>query len=151
MNKKQIIISKEDAVFWMDENGHWHNEHGRFEHPRIIKYFNASIKKDAQGYYLAQSRDGMEEKVYFKYQETAVFIVGLKETQEGLVLGLNTGETIGFDPSRLQVKNDSLYLNTDEHLMKFTSQAMVRLSRYLQEDEDGRLVFSFRGKDNIIG
>ncbi|MCP4022082.1 MAG: MFS transporter permease, partial [Desulfobacteraceae bacterium] len=65
--KKQIIIPKEDAVFWMDKHGIWHNEHGPFEHPKIIKYFNASIQKDDQGYYVNQATGEFEEKVYFSF------------------------------------------------------------------------------------
>ena len=52
--KKTIVIPKENAVFRMDGNGIWHNEHGRFEHPKIINHFNRSIQKDEQGYFLSQ-------------------------------------------------------------------------------------------------
>ena len=54
---KQIIISKENAVFWMDNQGHWQNEHGPIEHPRIIKYFNACIRKDTSGYFVHQKTE----------------------------------------------------------------------------------------------
>ncbi len=58
----------------MDANGIWHNEHGRFEHPKIINHFNRSIQKDDLGYFLSQMIDeAKEEKVYFPYEETAVF------------------------------------------------------------------------------
>lgn len=145
---RQVVISKEDAVFWMDENGCWHNEHGKFEHPRIIKYFNTSIKKDTQGYYVSQSTDQVREKVYFRYKETAVFVVDIKE-DNGLLLLLNTGKTVSFDPDGLTIKGDSLFAATKEHLMKFSSQAMVKLSRYLKE-ENGSLILSYQGKEWTI-
>ena len=46
----EIVISKEDAIFWLDENGRWHNAHGEFQHKKIIDYFHSSIKKDKKGY-----------------------------------------------------------------------------------------------------
>lgn len=143
--RRQVVISKEDAVFWMDENGQWHNEHGKFEHPRIIKYFNASIKKDDQGYFVFQSTDMVDEKVYFKYKETAVFAVDLRAGKD-LILALNVGKTVPFDPTGLYVKDDSLFMKTKSHLIKFTPQAMVKLSRYLKE-KDGQLIFSFNEKE----
>ena len=71
---KQIIIPKENAVFRMDGNGVWHNEHGKIEHPKIIKYFHQSIGKDDRGYFVFQTTDEFEEKVYFPYEETAMFV-----------------------------------------------------------------------------
>ncbi len=147
MNSKvprQVVIPKEDAVFWMDENGEWHNEHGRFEHPRIIKHFNTSIKKDEQGYFVAQATEQVEEKVYFKYKDTALFIVDIKEDQQ-ILLSLNTGKTIVLEPATLMLKGDSLFINTPDHLIKFTSHALVKLSRYLKEDQD-HLTFVHGGK-----
>lgn len=139
---KSVVISKEDAVFWMDGNGKWHNEHGRFEHPKIIKYFNGSIQKDDGGYHLFQIRDGLEEKVYFKYEETALFAVDLAEKEE-IILLLNTGKRIILDPSCLYEKEDSLYFTWKDHLVKFTDRALFKLSDYLTEQE-GELTFSFK-------
>ncbi len=114
------------------------------EHPRIIKYFNTAIRKDAKGYYVAQSTDQVTEKVYFKYKETAIFVVDLKQ-KDGLTLILNTGRTARFNPDQLMVKNDSLFVRTKECLIKFSSQSMVKISRYLKEEE-GKLMFSLDGK-----
>ncbi|MBW1695092.1 MAG: hypothetical protein JRJ41_13325 [Deltaproteobacteria bacterium] len=64
---KEVVVPKEDAVFWLDAFGRWHNEHGTFEHKKIINFFHSSIRKDADGYYLYQKRDdSIIEKVYFK-------------------------------------------------------------------------------------
>ena len=70
---KQVVIPRQKAVFWMDAQGRWHNQHGTFQHKKIIDHFNASIRKDRDGYYVGQYRDGLYEKVYFTYQETARF------------------------------------------------------------------------------
>ena len=53
-NNAPIIIPRERAVFRMDANGVWHNEHGRFEHPKTIHHFNRSIRQDDQGFFLCQ-------------------------------------------------------------------------------------------------
>lgn len=130
---KQIVIPKEKAVFRLDKNGIWHNEHGKFEHPKIIAYFHKSIRKDDQGYHVFQVRDQCEEKVYFPYEDTALFVFDLKETN---TLVLNTTETIPLDPSRLFTRNDNLYMQTPEHCIKFGQRALMKLSRMLMEKQD---------------
>jgi len=59
MKKKytEIVISKDDAVFWLNANGRWHNAHGEFQHKKIIDYFHSSIQKDEKGYYLFQEEE----------------------------------------------------------------------------------------------
>ncbi len=152
--KKQMIIKKEDAVFWMDENGVWQNEHGRFEHPKVIRYFNSSIHKDDNGYYVYQVTDEFEEKVYFPYKETAVFVVDLKITPY-VRLVLNIMQTVAFDDGDLFVRNDRLYLNTPEHLIKFTSQALIKLSKYIKDSENqmqveiNGMVYPVQSSDSI--
>lgn len=130
---KQIVIPKEKAVFWLDKNGIWHNAHGKFEHPKIIAYFHKSIRKDDQGYHVFQLRDECEEKVYFPYEDTALFVFDIKETD---TLVLNTTETIPLDPSRLFTRNDNLYMQTPEHCIKFGQRALMKLSRMLMEKQD---------------
>jgi hypothetical protein len=142
--RKQIIISKEDAVFWMGRNGDWYNEHGKFEHPKIIKYFNSSIKKDENGYFVHQQTSDVEEKVYFSYEDTALFVFDVKIAEEVLLV-LNTSETIRLDPEQLFTRDDNLYLQTREHLIKFKDTALVKMSKWMEE-KDGCLVFNINGK-----
>ena len=142
--KKQIIISKKDAVFWMNENGDWYNEHGKFEHPKIIKHFHASIQKDKDGYYLYQQTDEHEEKVYFPYKDTAVFVFDIKEGKD-ILLKLNNNNTIKLDPEQLFEKDDKLFLKTDDHLVKFTDRALLKISKFLQEKK-GHLFFKINDK-----
>jgi hypothetical protein len=130
---KQIIVPKENAVFWMDKNGIWHNEHGKFEHPKIIAYFHKSIRKDDQGYHVYQIRDGCEEKVYFPYEDTALFVVDLKDLH---TLVLNTTDIIALDPSQLFTQDDSLYVQTPEHRIKFGQRALMKLASHLEEKQD---------------
>jgi len=143
-NKKEIIILKEDAVFRMDKNGDWYNEHGKFEHPKIIKYFNSSIKKDENGYYVHQSTDEYDEKVYFPYEDTALFVLDVK-VNEDITLLLNNNDTIKFDPGQLFVQDDTLYLQTPEHKVKFKDRALLKISKFLEEKE-GQLYFTIKGK-----
>ena len=146
--RKQIIVSKEDAVFWMDKNGNWNNEHGKFEHPKIIRYFNSSIKKDENGYYVHQVTDGVEEKIYFPYEDTALFVVDVKE-KEDIIFILNNNDTIKLDAEQLFVRDDSLYLQTPEHKVKFTSRALVKISRFMEE-KNGQLSFTVNGKTHPV-
>ena len=134
--KKSIIVPKEKAVFRMDKNGVWHNEHGKFEHPKIIRHFNRSIQKDDLGYYLSQETDDFEEKVYFPHEDTALFVADFFG-EEKLKLTLNTTKTLILNPTQLFTRDDSLYLQTPEHCIKFSQHALVKLSRYMEET-DGR-------------
>ena len=142
--KKQIIISKKDAVFWMNENGDWYNKHGKFEHPKIIRHFHTSIRKDENGYYVFQESEEQEEKVYFPYKETAIFVFDIKEEKE-ILLKLNNGETIKLDPKQLFEKDDKLFLKTPEHLVKFTDRALLKISKFL-EDKDDQLFFKIKDR-----
>lgn len=135
--KKQNIIPKEQAVFWMDKDGAWHNEHGELEHPKIIKYFNQSIQKDDQGYFLCQTINDVEEKVYFPYEETAVFVVDLAKKNAGIELTLNTLDTIGLDPEALVIKKDALFMESDAHLIKFTQKALAKMTSFLKDTPQG--------------
>ena len=143
--KKQIIISKKDAVFWMNGNGDWYNEHGKFEHPKIIKHFHASIQKDKDGYYLYQETDDHEEKVYFSYQDTALFVFDVKEKGKNIFLKLNNSDIIELDPKQLFEKNDKLFLKTDDHIVKFTDRALLKASKFIEE-KSGQLFFKINGK-----
>ena len=134
---KCIIVPREEAVFWMDKNGAWHNEHGKFEHPKIIRHFNLSIRKDDLGYYLSQATDEVEEKVYFPHEDTALFVVDIS-LEKKYIMTLNTTEVMPLDPGQLFTQNDSLYLQTPEHCIKFSQHALIKLSRHMEEVE-GRL------------
>lgn len=146
--RKQIIVSKEDAVFWMDKNGNWKNEHGKFEHPKIIKHFNASIKKDETGYYLHQQTDEVDEKVYFFHEDTALFVSDIN-IKKDILLRLNNNDMIKFDPEQLFTKDDNLYLQTLDHQIKFSSRALLKISKYMGE-KDGKLFFTFNGKTCFV-
>ncbi|MFA5906791.1 MAG: MFS transporter permease [Desulfobacula sp.] len=144
-NKKLIIVSKEEAVFWMDKNGTWHNEHGKFEHPRIIKYFNSAIKKDENGYYVHQATGECEEKVYFPYEDTALFVADIIVEGPGIRLILNTTDRISLEEGGLFMESDHLYLLTPDHRIKFSSHALVKISKYI-EDKNGRFSIIINGK-----
>jgi len=145
---KEIIIKKEDAVFWMDANGRWHNQHGEFEHKRVIDYFNRSIQHDADGYFVSQQRGELIEKVYFPYEETAFFVVGVV-TNNDVWLLLNTGKKIALDPKSLTIKNDSLFIQADNQLIKFNDRSMIKLSN-LFEEKDGQFLIRLHGQDYPI-
>lgn len=141
---KEIVIEKEDAVFHLDANGRWHNQHGRFQHKKVIDYFHTCIQKDAHGFYLTQERDNCIEKVYFPYEETAYFVFDVIAGDD-ITLVLNTKERLKLDPDRLCIKNDNLYMRRGEDIIKFTDRSMMKIASFLEESDSG-YDFVFQGK-----
>ena len=137
--KKEIVVPKEKAVFWLDAYGRWHNEHGVFEHKKIIRYFHSSIRKDAKGYYLFQKHDDhTTEKVYFKYEDTALFVFDVitPDDSEKILLILNTKDKIPLARENLFVQNDNLYMEHFGHRIKFLDRAMLKLAHRLKLDQN---------------
>jgi len=140
----QVVIAKEDAVFWMDRFGQWYNAGGRFRHKKIIDHFNASIRKDEDGYFLEQIRETIHEKVYFRYEDTPLFVVEASE-DDPIQLGLNTGEMILLKPDQLFVHADNLYLKRDGERIKFSDRVLMRLSARIEYD--GQNYFFHSGEE----
>jgi hypothetical protein len=128
--KKEIIVPAQEAVFWLDKNGRWHNRHGLFQHPKIIARFHASIRKDENGYHLFQATDEVSEKVYFHYEDTALFVFNVIDTHP-VKLVLNTTDEIDLNPRHLFIQNDNLYLDHVGERVKFEARALMKLSPYL--------------------
>jgi hypothetical protein len=128
----EIIIPREKAVFWMDAQGRWHNEHGPFEHPKIIAYFNANIRRDDGGYCLSQEINGHIEKVYFPCEDTALFAVDLLGGPPEELL-LNTGARIPLDPDRLAMRGDALYQLMGAERIKFSERCLLKIADRIEE------------------
>jgi hypothetical protein len=126
----EIVIPREKAVFWLDRNGRWRNRNGPFRNPRIIDYFHAAIRRDADGYYVAQEREGVREKVYFPYEDTALFAVDVAFGEPAEII-LNTGRRLALDPEALSIADDALYLLAGEERIRFTDRALMKLSERL--------------------
>ena len=133
--RKIVIVPKEDAVFWMDDQGCWHNQHGPFEHRALIDHFNASIGKDEDGYFVTQEMGSMTEKVYFRYEVTALFVVDVKWGQT-VELRLNTGGHTHLTPENLYVLEDQLYLDRGGDAIKFSQSALMKMSKALSFVDD---------------
>ena len=133
MSKKRtdIVIAKDQAVFWLDKNGRWHNEHGEFQHKKIIAYFHASIHKDENGYFLFQQSENFEEKVYFHYEDTALFAVDLIKEKD-ITLLLNTKRRVKLKPKKLWIRDDSLYMQTSDGDIKFIERGLMKISELLE-------------------
>jgi hypothetical protein len=144
-----ITIPKEEAVFWLDAEGRWHNEHGPFEHPKVSAYFHACIQHDADGYYVGQQRDAVYEKVYFRYDDTALFVFRVNIGPEDIKLKLNTGQQITLDPDTLSIKDDHLYTLTAQGLAKFNQRCLLDVSKLLDE-ENGTLYITIGHKRSKI-
>ena len=141
----EVVIPKENAVFWMDDRGRWHNRHGRFEHKRIIDYFNRSIGYDESGYYITQIRGPVREKVYFRYEDTPLFVFRIINA-DPLQLALNTGQTLPLDPQQLFIKADQLYQRHGDQVIKFSERTLVDMAPYLEDTSNG-LVIRLNGQD----
>jgi len=135
----EVVIAKEQAVFRLDGNGCWHNDGGRFRNKKIIDFFNRSIRRDADGYHLFQVRGDIREKVYFPYEDTALFVFEVLAENDSLTLGLNTGARIRIDPNALFVRRDQLYLEHGGERIKFTDRSLMALSKWLGF-QDGRYI-----------
>jgi hypothetical protein len=141
---KEIVVSKDDAVFWLDKHGRWNNEHGEFQHKKIIDFFHASIRRDKDGYYLSQFDGNCREKVYFHFEDTALFVVDVIRGND-IVLVLNTKKQVKLRPRRLSVKDDSLYMHMGEERVKFSPDSLVKLS-HLMEYTDDRYFITVKGR-----
>jgi hypothetical protein len=130
-----IVIPKDKAVFWLDTNGCWRNESGRFRHKKISAHFHAAIRKDAGGFFLYQDRGEYTEKVYFPFEDTALFVFGVA-LDDDVSLTLNTGETILLEPQKLFVQNDHLYITREEDRVKFSERSLLKISTLLDVDDD---------------
>jgi len=131
--EKEIIVPKENAVFWMDARGRWCNQHGPFKHKRIIDYFNGAVYKDAKGYHVAQRSNGVLEKVYFCYDETPLFVVALL-FDAPIKMILNTRAEIELIPAQLFLRNDNLYYRFGDEFAKFNEHALLKISERLTFD-----------------
>jgi hypothetical protein len=147
MSRKELpehVIPKEKAVFWLDGRGFWHTAKGKFENRNIINYFHSCIRKDADGYYLRQEHREYREKVYFLYEDTALFVVHILKN-DNIILVLNTGEKVKLKPRRLFVDDESLYMMLGEERIKFTEEALLRITDYM-EDEEGQFFIHVKGR-----
>ena len=131
---KETVISKDKAVFWLDCRGCWRNRHGRFERPRIIAPFHASIARDQEGYYLTQINGDVREKVYFHHEDTALFVFNLRSDGQTATLTLNTGREIPLIPESLFIAGDALYTLYEDERIRFAERALVKMSRFLEDD-----------------
>lgn len=145
---REVVIEKEDAVFRLDANGRWHNQHGPFQHKKVIDYFHACIQKDRHGFYLTQQREDCIEKVYFPYEDTALFVFNVI-VGDDILLVLNTGERLTLDPGQLCIKNDNLYMRKGEDIIKFTDRSMMKIARFM-EDRDRGYAFVIQGQEYPI-
>lgn len=146
----EMIVPKENAVFKLDEHGKWHHfEQGPFENKRIIAYFHSCIRKDEKGYFLLQEHKHFTEKVYFPYDDTALFVFNVHK-KDGITLVLNTGRTEQLEPKNLFIENDNLYVQIGEHRVRFTEHALVRISDHLEFDEDENTLFIMDGEQLLI-
>ncbi len=144
---QEVVITKEEAVFWLDRHGFWRNRHGRFERPRIIAKFHAAIGRDHGGYYVSQVNGDVREKVYFNHEDTALFVFDLRIAQDAVTLILNTGREVPLMPDTLYIQNDALYTVMEGERIRFAERGLMKLSRLLEDD--GATCYLCIGRDRM--
>jgi len=138
---KTIEITRDEAVFRLDGNGCWHNSDGKFRHKKIIDYFHTSIQRDQKGYHLCQAHDKYIEKVYFPYEDKALFVFDVIENND-IMLVLNTKKRTRLKPKKLFIENDNLYMQLGNEVIKFAEQGLMKISSFLEEEGDGLFIRS---------
>ena len=134
--RPEVVIPREQAVFRLDGRGRWCNHDGPFRNRRISDHFHASIHRDAGGYHLRQELPDRIEKVYFPYEDTALFVTDVA-LGTPVRLTLNTRRQLDLDPPALFVHGDSLYLELEGDRVKFTERAMLTLSEAMESAPGG--------------
>jgi len=132
----EVVIPRENAVFRLDARGRWCNRHGVFRNRRICDHFHAAIRRDAAGYHLRQELPDRVEKVYFPYEDTALFVVRVA-LGDPVDLTLNTRRRVALDPALLFVQGESLYLTLEGERVKFTEQATLKLAEAMEFTPEG--------------
>ena len=143
-NFKEIVIERDEAVFWLDRNGCWHNSNGKFRHKKIIHHFHSCIKKDRQGYFLYQKNENYAEKVYFPYEDQVLFVFDVIQLKD-VMLVLNTNQQIKLKPRKLFIKKDCLYMHLGEDIIKFSEKGLLRIAKLLEE-ENGKFYIRIKNR-----
>jgi hypothetical protein len=151
---REVVISRDDAVFWLDSRGYWRNSGGRFRKKKIIDLFHASIARDADGYFLLrQKEEGGEqvvEKVYFPCEDTALFVFATScDDDDGITCTLNTGRSLPLRPQNLYTRDDALYLREEGETIKFSERALLQIADRLTETR-GILYIRVNGRDHPL-
>jgi hypothetical protein len=128
---REIVISKENAVFWLDKNGSWHNAGGKFKHKKIIDYFHSCIKRDRGGYHLCQVNGNTIEKVYFRFEDQALFVFDVIQRND-IILVLNTKKQVKLKPRKLYTRGDNLYMRMGDETIKFSEKGLMKISHFLE-------------------
>jgi hypothetical protein len=149
MTLPEIVIAKENALFWLDGRGRWCNRHGPFARKKIIDRFHRAIARDGNGYYVAQENEGRREKVYFRYEDTALFVFAVQLERVPVTLVLNTGRHLPLEPRRLFTQHDTLYLDHKGERIKFTERALLQISRLMVEEAGAWWIVAHGGRHRI--
>jgi hypothetical protein len=144
-DRQEWIIPKEEAIFWLDAHGFWHTAQGKFENQKIINHFHSSIRRDDDGYYLEQEHAHYREKVYFRYEDTALFVFHVQKGDPPLLV-LNTGRQELIKPKKLYINGESLYIRLGNERVKFSENALLSIAEYLEDDDEGQYFIRVKGR-----
>jgi hypothetical protein len=144
----EIVIPREKALFRLDRRGRWCNAFGVFRNRRISDYFHSAIRRDEGGYFVYQESDSRIEKVYFPYEDTALFVMDVVMGDE-IHLLLNTHLQLPLDPTALFVSDDSLYMTRAGERIKFSERALLKLADVMDFTDQGYFIRVFGRRHRI--
>lgn len=91
-----------------------------------------------------QQHPNYKEKVYFPYEDTPLFVFDVVRG-ETIELMLNTRRKMKLGPRKLFIQDDDLYMRAGEDRVKFTDHALIKLSPFLEFEED-RAFITVKGR-----
>ena len=135
------VVSKERSEIRLSERGHWFHRQEPFENENIIRFFHRAIRKDESGrYYLYNTFEGNEEKVYFEVEDTAFFVWRVKFDRGSGVfrITLNTGseETLDVHSLHEDARGVMYCLLSDGDRARFNPRSLQQLSEHAVMDGD---------------
>jgi hypothetical protein len=144
---------RDNEVIILTPNGTWLADGAEISHDPTRILFSRSLKKDAEGYFLAIGRETKRITV----EDTAYFVTGFDRTDSGQVrkvtLRLSDGTQEDLDPKTLSYTPERLVckIKNGSEEAKFLFTSYHELLKDLQQDSEGYyLNFSRPGSEEKV-
>lgn len=133
------IISEEASGISLSARGEWFHHGEPVLHPRVIRLFHRSIRRDDEGrYYLYNLLGTLEEHVYFTVEDTAFFVERLDfdESTKSFTIRLNNEDKEALDVKTLREdERGVMYCRTrNGDRARFSQSALMKLSDFVKTE-----------------
>ncbi len=91
---------------------------------------------------------------YLRVEATPFFVLGMREAEDSLLLGLSDGSESRLEPSTLSAGAGGALFTTvkgGKFTARFTRAAQISLGRWLVAGENGRLSLEIAGHRHALG